>query len=109
MDSDYVVRSLLHKRLIVEQGRAETPGRPILYGTGFEFLERFGITSLEDLPTLDLDVAARLVDGPDGASDTTAADPGIEPALSDPATGATAASPAPVPTTAAPDAPDDED
>ena len=39
---------------------------------GFEFLERFGLTSLDDLPPLDLDVAARLVDGPtdgDPASD----------------------------------------
>lgn len=64
VDSDYTVRSLLHRRLVVEQGRAETPGRPILYGTGFEFLERFGIASLDELPLLDLDVAARLVDEP---------------------------------------------
>ena len=64
VDSDYTVRSLLHRRLVVELGRAEAPGRPILYGTGFEFLERFGITSLEELPALDLDVAARLVDEP---------------------------------------------
>jgi segregation and condensation protein B len=64
VDSDYTVRSLLHRRLVVEQGRAETPGRPILYGTGFEFLERFGIASLDELPMLDLDVAARLVDEP---------------------------------------------
>jgi segregation and condensation protein B len=64
VDSDYTVRSLLHRRLVVEQGRAEAPGRPILYGTGFEFLERFGIASLDELPMLDLDVAARLVDEP---------------------------------------------
>lgn len=63
VDSDYTVRALLHRRLIVEQGRSEAPGRPILYGTGFDFLERFGLTSLDDLPPLDLDVAARLVDG----------------------------------------------
>ena len=63
VDSDYTVRALLHRRLVVEQGRSEAPGRPILYGTGFEFLERFGITSLEELPLLDLDIAARLVDG----------------------------------------------
>ena len=69
VDSDYSVRALLHRRLVAEQGRAEAPGRPILYGTGFEFLERFGITSLEELPMLDLDVAARLVDGPGGAPD----------------------------------------
>ena len=46
VDSDYTVRALIHRRLVVEQGRADAPGRPILYGTGFEFLERFGITSL---------------------------------------------------------------
>jgi segregation and condensation protein B len=63
VDSDYTVRTLVHRRLIVEQGRSETPGRPILYGTGFEFLERFGLTSLDDLPALELETAARLVDG----------------------------------------------
>ena len=70
VDSDYTVRALLHRRLIAEQGRSEAPGRPILYGTGFEFLERFGLTSLDDLPPLDLEVAARLVDG--DASDAAA-------------------------------------
>lgn len=62
VDSDYTVRALLHRRLVVEQGRSDAPGRPILYGTGFEFLERFGLASLDDLPPLDLDIAARLVD-----------------------------------------------
>jgi segregation and condensation protein B len=60
VDSDYVVRSLLHRRLVVEQGRADTPGRPILYGTGFDFLERFGLTSLDDLPALEAEAALRL-------------------------------------------------
>jgi len=62
VDSDYTIRTLLHRRLIVELGRAEGPGRPFLYGTGFEFLERFGLTSLEELPPLDVDVAARLAE-----------------------------------------------
>jgi segregation and condensation protein B len=62
VDSDYTVRTLLHRRLIVELGRADAPGRPYLYGTGFEFLERFGLTSLEELPPLDVDVAARLAE-----------------------------------------------
>jgi segregation and condensation protein B len=69
VDSDYSIRALLHRRLVVELGRSEAPGRPFLYGTGFEFLERFGLTSLDDLPPLDLDVAARLVDAPDGTDD----------------------------------------
>jgi segregation and condensation protein B len=70
VDSDYVLRSLLHRRLVVEQGRAETPGRPILYATGFDFMERFGLASLDDLPPLEAEVAERLagsesIDAPD--------------------------------------------
>jgi len=66
VDSDYTIRSLLHRRLVVELGRSDAPGRPILYGTAFEFLERFGLTSLDELPALDVDVAARLSE--DGAT-----------------------------------------
>ncbi|HSO30348.1 MAG TPA: SMC-Scp complex subunit ScpB, partial [Candidatus Sulfomarinibacteraceae bacterium] len=62
VDSEYSLRSLLHRRLVTELGRADAPGRPILYGTGFDFLERFGLTSLDDLPPLDADVAARLAE-----------------------------------------------
>jgi segregation and condensation protein B len=60
VDSDYTIRALLHRRLIVELGRSDGPGRPYLYGTGFEFLERFGLATLDELPSLDVDVAARL-------------------------------------------------
>jgi segregation and condensation protein B len=63
VDSDYTVRALLHRRLIVELGRSEAPGRPFLYGTGFEFLERFGLTTLDDLPPLEADAAARVDEG----------------------------------------------
>ena len=35
--------ALLHRRLVVELGRSSAPGRPILYGTAFDFLERFGL------------------------------------------------------------------
>ena len=62
VDSDYTLRSLLHRRLIVEMGRADAPGRPILYATGIDFLERFGLASLDDLPSLDAPVAGGLVD-----------------------------------------------
>ena len=58
----------------MEQGRADTPGRPILYGTSFEFMERFGLTSLDDLPPLDADVAARLVLAPDETESGDAAE-----------------------------------
>lgn len=60
VDSDYVLRSLLHRRLVVEQGRADAVGRPFLYGTGFDFLERFGLTSLDELPPLEPEAALRL-------------------------------------------------
>lgn len=58
VDSDYVIRSLLHRRLIAEVGRRDTPGRPVLFATTFSFLERFGLTSTEDLPPLSTPAAA---------------------------------------------------
>jgi segregation and condensation protein B len=77
VDSDYVVRSLLHRRLIAEVGRRDTPGRPILLGTTFTFLERFGLTSLEDLPPLTSEAAAltALTALEDGAAETVPGEP----------------------------------
>ena len=69
VDSDYTIRTLLHRRLVVELVRSTAPGRPFLYGTGFEFLERFGLTSLDELPVLDADVAARI--GEEGGDPVT--------------------------------------
>ncbi len=65
VDSDYTIRTLMHRRLVVELGRSEAPGRPILFGTGFDFLERFGLTSLDELPPLEPAVAERLFAEPD--------------------------------------------
>jgi segregation and condensation protein B len=48
--SDSVLRSLVRRGLIEEIGRAESVGRPILYGTTFEFLQQFGLQSMRDLP-----------------------------------------------------------
>ena len=58
VDSDYVIRSLLHRRLVAEVGRRDTPGRPAIFATTFTFLERFGLTSLDDLPPLSSPAAA---------------------------------------------------
>jgi segregation and condensation protein B len=44
------IRSLMEKRLVNIAGRAEEPGRPILYGTTKRFLEIFGLNSIKDLP-----------------------------------------------------------
>lgn len=54
VNSDGVMKSLLSKGMIQEVGRAETPGRPILYGITTEFLQHFGLTSLADLPPYDV-------------------------------------------------------
>jgi len=53
VNSDGVMRSLLSKGLIQEGGRAEGPGRPILYHTTPEFLQHFGLNSLNELPPLE--------------------------------------------------------
>ncbi len=55
VNSDGVMKSLLSKGLIQEVGRAEAPGRPILYSTTPEFLQYFGLNSLEELPPLVLE------------------------------------------------------
>ncbi|MBR2823280.1 MAG: SMC-Scp complex subunit ScpB [Clostridia bacterium] len=49
---DYSLQSLTGRGLIQEVGRKDTVGRPILFGTTDEFLSRFGLESLEDLPAL---------------------------------------------------------
>ena len=52
VNSDGVMKSLLSKGLLQEVGRAEGPGRPILYGTTPDFLQHFGLNSLSELPQL---------------------------------------------------------
>jgi segregation and condensation protein B len=47
-----VLKTLLDKRLITTAGRKEVIGRPILYKTSKEFLMRFGLSDLEELPSL---------------------------------------------------------
>jgi segregation and condensation protein B len=49
---DYIVNSLLERDLITIKGRANGPGRPILYGTTASFLKVLGLNALEDLPKL---------------------------------------------------------
>jgi segregation and condensation protein B len=54
VNSDSVIKNLLSKGLIEESGRAEGPGRPVLYSTTSEFMQHFGLASLSDLPPLSL-------------------------------------------------------
>lgn len=50
VSSDGVIRSLLSRGLIQEVGRADGPGRPILFSTTVDFLQHFGLDSLDQLP-----------------------------------------------------------
>lgn len=50
--SDHAVNKLVEYGLIEEVGRLDAPGRPLLFGTTEEFLRRFSVQSLEELPTL---------------------------------------------------------
>ncbi|HSO28059.1 MAG TPA: SMC-Scp complex subunit ScpB [Anaerolineales bacterium] len=68
VNSDGVLKSLLSKGLIQEVGRAEAPGRPILYSTTADFLQAFGINSLNDLPPLDLEAALAGAESENGDS-----------------------------------------
>ena len=53
MRSDKVIEGLLQRNLIEGKGRGSGLGRPILYGTTSFFMEKFGISSLEELPDVD--------------------------------------------------------
>ena len=51
--SDHAVNKLVEYGLVEEVGRLDAPGRPLLFGTTEEFLRRFSVQSLDELPTLD--------------------------------------------------------
>jgi len=50
VNCDYVLHTLLERRLVTITGRASTVGRPLLYGTTKEFLKHFGINEISELP-----------------------------------------------------------
>jgi len=60
VSADSVISTLLDRNLIVEAGRKDVVGRPLLYKTTPEFLESFGLRSLDDLPPLELEPGAPL-------------------------------------------------
>jgi len=60
VNCDGVLRTLLSRSLIEEQGRLDAVGRPILFGTTFEFLQYFGLSRVEDLPPLPEALVAEL-------------------------------------------------
>lgn len=54
VNSSYVLRKLLLKDLIKEVGRSDLPGKPILYATTSKFLDYFGLSSIEELPKINI-------------------------------------------------------
>ena len=50
--SDYAVNKLVEYDLVCEVGRLDAPGKPLLFGTTEEFLRRFGVQSVEELPSI---------------------------------------------------------
>jgi segregation and condensation protein B len=53
VSSEWALSALEERGLVEQQGRADTPGSPILYGTGERFLKLFGLDSRADLPPLE--------------------------------------------------------
>ncbi|MGH2692618.1 MAG: SMC-Scp complex subunit ScpB [Actinomycetota bacterium] len=65
VDTEGVLKALVARGLLAEVGHDQGPGRPILYGTTPQFLERLGLDSIADLPSL----APLLGSGDDGGDD----------------------------------------
>ena len=51
VNCDYAIQKLLEKGLVEIQGKGETVGRPLIYGTSEKFMEYFGVSDLSELPT----------------------------------------------------------
>jgi segregation and condensation protein B len=79
-----VIKTLLEKRLITTAGRKEVIGRPILYRTSKQFLMRFGLFDLDELPSLkEFEALAQAALGDDtGIAPAEPEDPAIAPEAS---------------------------
>jgi segregation and condensation protein B len=82
VNSDGVLRALADRGLVEEAGREEGPGRPVLYGTTPQFLERLGLPSLASLPSLAPLLGADV--GDEGEPDAPAGAPSEGPAADQP-------------------------
>ncbi len=57
VSADSVIATLVDRRFLTDAGKRDTPGRPTLYKTTPDFLEAFGLRSLDELPPVDVDAA----------------------------------------------------
>lgn len=62
VSSTHIIRKLVAKGLIKEAGKSKLPGRPNLYRTTREFLDAFGLSSLNELPVLDENIEENDID-----------------------------------------------
>ena len=72
--SSSIIRKLVAKGFIKESGRSEIPGRPILYETTHEFLDYFGLSTIEDLPKIDSILEDNEADETDEADEDSSTD-----------------------------------
>lgn len=66
--SSSIIRKLVAKGFIKESGRSDMPGRPILYETTHEFLDYFGLSTIDDLPKIN-DILEEVEDEEDSNTD----------------------------------------
>jgi len=89
VSADSVIATLVDRRFLMESGRKDVAGRPILYKTTPEFLETFGLRSLDELPPIDIEsgvqVELALPIPTSIVVDDTLAEDGAEPAADEPA------------------------
>ncbi|MDE2221492.1 MAG: SMC-Scp complex subunit ScpB [Candidatus Omnitrophica bacterium] len=81
VNSDGTIAHLLNKGLIKIVGRKEVPGRPFLFGTTKEFLEYFGLKSLEDLPKIE-EFTQLGIDAPKAENAVVEPEPAVEQPIS---------------------------
>ena len=55
VSSAHIIRKLVFKNLIKEVGRSDLPGKPILYGVTDQFLDYFGLKSIDELPKIEIE------------------------------------------------------
>ena len=81
---DYSIQKLLEKELIVIEGKSDSPGKPLLYGTSKNFMDHFGLKSVKDLPKLkDLHIAENEIGMPADLLDRVMTEEESEPSMTD--------------------------
>lgn len=55
VNADHAVNKLIEKNLVCEKGRLDAPGRPLLFGTTEEFIRYYDLSSVKDMPKIELD------------------------------------------------------